>query len=63
MDFYEVIRTRRGVRDFRPDPIPDDVLERVLGALTDREFEFAAAKVVLHFRSRVLALALPGLGD
>jgi len=35
---------------------PSDVLA---GALVG----FATAKVVLHFRSRVLALALPGLGD
>jgi nicotinate-nucleotide--dimethylbenzimidazole phosphoribosyltransferase len=29
---YRVIAARRDVRRFRPDPIPDDVLERVLGA-------------------------------
>ena len=33
MDFYEVIRTRRSVRSYRPDPIPEDVLERVLKAV------------------------------
>ena len=32
MDFYEVIRTRRSIRSFRPDPIPDEVLRRVLDA-------------------------------
>lgn len=32
MDFDEVIRTRRSVRSYRPDPIPRDVLERVLDA-------------------------------
>ena len=32
MDFYEIIRTRRSVRSYRPDPIPEDVLERVLDA-------------------------------
>jgi len=32
MEFYEVIRTRRSVRSYRPDPIPDDVLRRVLEA-------------------------------
>ncbi len=32
MDFYEVIRTRRSVRSYKPDPIPDDVLRRVLDA-------------------------------
>jgi len=30
MDFYEVVRTRRSVRSYRPDPIPDNVLNRVL---------------------------------
>ena len=29
---YAVIEARRDVRRFRPDPIPDDVLRRVLGA-------------------------------
>jgi nitroreductase len=32
MDFYEVIRTRRSIRSYRSDPIPDDVLMRVLEA-------------------------------
>jgi len=32
MDFYEVIRTRRSIRSYRPDAIPDDVLGRVLDA-------------------------------
>lgn len=30
MEFTEVIRRRRMVRNYRPDPIPDDVLDRVL---------------------------------
>lgn len=29
---YEAIGARRDVRRFRPDPVPDDVLQRVLGA-------------------------------
>jgi nitroreductase len=32
MDLDEVIRTRRSVRDYRPTPIPSDVLDRVLNA-------------------------------
>ena len=32
MDFYEVIRTRRSVRSFKKDPIPEKVLNRVLEA-------------------------------
>lgn len=32
MDFYKVIRTRRSIRSFKPDPIPPDVLERILDA-------------------------------
>ena len=32
MDFYEVIKTRRSIRSYSPDPIPDDVLDRVLDA-------------------------------
>lgn len=32
MDIYDVIRTRRSVRKYRSDPIPQEVLERVLDA-------------------------------
>ncbi|MBW2305372.1 MAG: nitroreductase family protein [Deltaproteobacteria bacterium] len=32
MNFYEVIKTRRSVRSFKPDPIPDAVLQHVLNA-------------------------------
>ena len=33
MDVYEAIRTRQSVRRYRPDPVPDDVLNRVLEAM------------------------------
>ena len=32
MDVFQCIRTRRTVRDFKPDPVPDDVLYRILQA-------------------------------
>jgi len=32
MEFYEVIRTRRSIRSYTPDAVPDDVLERVMDA-------------------------------
>src|SRR2546426_1185760 len=32
MGIYETMRTQRAVRRLRPDPIPDDVLRRVLEA-------------------------------
>jgi nitroreductase len=32
MDFQELIRVRRSIRGFRPDPVPEDVLQRVLSA-------------------------------
>ncbi len=32
MDFYEVIKTRRSVRSYKKEPVPDDVLEKVLNA-------------------------------
>ena len=32
MDIYDAIRTRRSVRAYRPDPIPEEVLTRVLDA-------------------------------
>ena len=30
MDFADLLRRRRAVRSFRPDPVPDDVLERIV---------------------------------
>lgn len=32
MDFYKVIERRRTVRDFEPEEIPDEVIERVISA-------------------------------
>jgi 5,6-dimethylbenzimidazole synthase len=32
MDLYETIYSRRDIRDFRPDPVPDEVLRRILDA-------------------------------
>jgi nitroreductase len=32
MDFEQVVKTRRSVRSYRSQPVPDDVLERVLSA-------------------------------
>jgi len=32
MDFTTVVRTRRSVRSYKPDPIPEDALRRVLEA-------------------------------
>lgn len=32
MDVYEAIHSRRDVRSFRPDPIPDEALKRILAA-------------------------------
>ena len=32
MDAYECIRSRREVRDYRPDPVSDDVVRRILQA-------------------------------
>ncbi len=32
MDFYDVVRTRLSVRSYKPDPIPEDVLTRILEA-------------------------------
>jgi nitroreductase len=32
MDIYEIIKTRRSVRAYEDRPIPDDVLQRLLGA-------------------------------
>ena len=33
MDFYDVAKTRRSVRSYRSDPIPEEVLDRVLEAV------------------------------
>ncbi|MBW2644712.1 MAG: nitroreductase family protein [Deltaproteobacteria bacterium] len=32
MDFYEVIRTRRSIRSYKADAIPEEVLQRVMDA-------------------------------
>jgi nitroreductase len=32
MDFQELIRARRNLRGYKPDPIPEDVLRRILSA-------------------------------
>lgn len=32
LDFYDVIRTRRSVRAFKKDPVPEEALNRVLEA-------------------------------
>jgi nitroreductase len=34
MDIYEAMQTQRAVRRIRPDPIPDDVLQRIFEAAT-----------------------------
>lgn len=34
MDTLETIRTRRSLRKFRPDPLPDDILHEILSAAT-----------------------------
>ena len=33
MDVYEAIRERRSVRSYKPDPIPEEVLNRLLEAM------------------------------
>ena len=33
MEFYDVVKTRRSVRSYRSEPIPEDVLNRVLEAV------------------------------
>ena len=32
MEFYDVIKKRRTVRDFEPEDIPDEVIERIISA-------------------------------
>ena len=32
MDFYDVVKQRTSIRSYKPDPIPDDVLGRILEA-------------------------------
>jgi len=33
MEFFDVVRTRRSVRSFKPDMVSDEVLNRVLEAV------------------------------
>ena len=32
MEFYEVVRTRRSIRSYKADPVPEESLRRVLDA-------------------------------
>jgi len=32
VDYQKLIRTRRSIRGYRPDPVPEDVLQRILDA-------------------------------
>jgi len=32
MEFYDVTKRRKSVRKYKPDPIPDEVLNRILEA-------------------------------
>jgi nitroreductase len=34
MDFFDVVGTQRAIRRFRPDPVPDEVVGRILRAAT-----------------------------
>ncbi len=33
MDFYEVVRTRRSIRQYKPDPVPQEILDRIFEAV------------------------------
>jgi nitroreductase len=33
MEFFDVVRTRRSVRSFKPDLVPDEVLSKVFEAV------------------------------
>ena len=65
MEFYDVIKTRRSVRGYRSDPIPDDVLYRVLDAtrLAPSGSNRQPARLILvedeQARKRRLKTALP----
>lgn len=34
MDFYDVLLQRRSIRGFKTDPVPDEVIERIVNAVT-----------------------------
>ena len=31
-DFLELVRNRRSIRNLKPDPVPDEVIEKILEA-------------------------------
>ncbi len=33
MDFFEVVKTRRSIRKFKTDPVPDELIEKILEAV------------------------------
>ncbi len=51
MDFYSVIKQRRSIRKYKPDPFPQDMLERILEAariaptaVSRQPFQFVVVK-------------------
>lgn len=60
MDFFETIATRYSVRGYKPDPVPDELLEKVLEAA--RRAPTAANRqpfrlIVVHTKGREEELA------
>ena len=47
MDFMEVVKTRRSIRRYKPDPIPDEILNQILE--TARIAPSAAHRQPWHF--------------
>lgn len=51
MDIYQAIETRRSVRGYKPDPVPDEILKRILEAVrlapsahNTQEYKFVLVK-------------------
>ncbi|RMH70946.1 MAG: hypothetical protein D6683_14890 [Actinomyces sp.] len=64
MDAYEAVVTKRDIRHYTPDPIPDDLLHKVLqAARMAGSAKNAEANRLIVFRGREVKEALAGCGD
>jgi predicted oxidoreductase (fatty acid repression mutant protein) len=66
MEVYECIRTRRTIREFKPDPVPEEVVYKILQAArwapsssNSQPWHFIVINPMCkYFRKRALPIAL-----
>ena len=53
MDFYEVVEKRRTVRDFEPEDMPDEVLERIIGIGRPQKNAQVPGQIDIDIKTRI----------